>query len=144
IDSKPYHADFDFITWEYSSIRNYLNSEYYNTFNADEQSRIVETMVINSDNPDRGTAGGNNTTDKIFLLSIDEVNSYFSDKNSRIAYNANGRVSWWWLRSPGFGSSQAAYVTSNGGVRLDDVSTYNSYSVNNDDGGVRPALWLNL
>ncbi|MCL1832537.1 MAG: DUF6273 domain-containing protein [Oscillospiraceae bacterium] len=137
-DNKSYHADGVDITWEYSSIRNYLNGEYYNTFTAGEQARIVETTIINSDNPEYGTAGGNDTTDKIFLLSIDEVNLYFSDENSKIAYNAEGVALWWWLRSPGLGSIDAA------GVYIDGSVCVSGCNVNSFNGGVRPALWLNL
>ena len=139
IDSKPYHSEKVDITWEHSSIRNYLNGEYYNTFTADEQARIVETMVINNDNPNYGTACGNNTTDKIFLLSIDEAKSFFSGDSSRIAYNAaNGEALWWWLRSPGFNSYDAAVVFIDGIVGV--IGNIVSYDI----GGVRPALWINL
>jgi hypothetical protein len=45
---------------------------------------------------------------------------------------------WWWLRSPGYVSFNAACVGPGGGVR--DHGDY----VRNDLVGVRPALWLNL
>ncbi|MCL2694082.1 MAG: DUF6273 domain-containing protein, partial [Oscillospiraceae bacterium] len=116
IESGTYHADGGDITWEHSSIREYLNSGFYNSFSSAEQGRIAETTIINSDNPTHGTAGGNDTADNIFLLSIDEAEMYFPDDASRIAVNANGHESWWWLRSPGDYSDIAAGVDGGGRV----------------------------
>ena len=44
----------------------------------------------------------------------------------------------WWLRSPGPNSLSTTYVNSDGSIN--DIGYY----VNNDWGGVRPALWINL
>ncbi|MDR2559318.1 MAG: leucine-rich repeat domain-containing protein [Oscillospiraceae bacterium] len=137
-ERKPYHADGGEITWEHSTVRQYLNGEFYNSFSSSEQGRIVETTIINSNNPTHGTAGGNNTTDNIFLLSIDEAQTYFTDNASRIAINANGEAIWWWLRSPSTDGDCAAFVSEDGIVRV------SGYDVSDNDGGVRPALWLNL
>jgi len=41
---------------------------------------------------------------------------------------------WWWLRSPGNNSNNAANVNNDGNVNV------NGNNVNNDSGGVRPAL----
>jgi hypothetical protein len=138
IEHRPYHVNVGDITWEHSTIRQYLNGEFYNSFSSAEQERIVETTIINNDNPIHGTAGGNDTTDNIFLLSIDEAEMYFPNDTSRIALNADGEASWWWLRSPGFSSISAADVIDYG-----DVNVGGNF-VDIDNGGVRPALWLNL
>ena len=58
---------------------------------------------------------------------------------ARIAYDAAGLASWWWLRSPGIFPLRAARVDIGGHV---DVS--GDDSVGWSVGGVRPALWLNL
>ena len=66
LEERSHHTNSTAITWETSFIRQYLNGEFYdNTFSATEKARIVEAMVINNDNPGYGTAGGNDTTDKI-------------------------------------------------------------------------------
>jgi hypothetical protein len=138
LESRAYHSEWTEITWEHSDIRAYLNGEFYNRFNSTDQNKIVETTVINSNNPTHGTPGGNDTTDKIFLLSIDEAQTYFTDDASRIAVNANGEARSWWLRSPGNYSIDAAYVYRDGNVNVNGNCVYNYF------GGVRPALWLNL
>jgi len=83
-------------------------------------------------------SGGNDTTDKIFLLSIDEANAYFTDDSSRIAPNTMGDPAWWWLRSPGVAANYAAGINYGGDIAI------SGSSVSNGGGGVRPALWLNL
>ena len=84
-----------------------------------------------------GTAGGNDTEDNIFLLSIDEANKYFKSDDERIA-NYDGEAAWWWLRSPGYDGSNAAYVNRGG-----NVDYFGDY-VSHDDIAIRPALWINL
>ena len=127
------------ITWENCTMRKWLNSEYINTiFSKKEQGSILTTDVINNDNAQFGTKGGNNTKDKLFLLSIDEVNKYFSTDNQRAATYKGGSSRWWWLRSPGYYQYCAAIVDYSG-----DLGE-GGYGVSYDFGGagVRPALWV--
>ena len=138
LETRAYHELGGEITWEHSTIRNYLNDEFLNsTFSTEEQRRIMETAVINDENPIYGTHGGNDTTDKIFLLSIDEAKEYFAEDSARIAYGADGNLSWWWLRSPGNSNHVAADVYIDGCI-YDNNNTYID-----DNSGIRPALWLN-
>ena len=93
--------------------------------------------------------------DPDYLLSITEVNKYFSSDEARkcaptayaIAQGAgtsdsnrvDGKATcWWWLRSPGSNSNYAAYVYGVG-----SVIAY-GYDVDYDIDAVRPALWVNL
>jgi len=157
IEFRAYHAGGQGTTWEYSSLRRYLNVEFFDGFTQAERARIVETRNANADNQWHGTAGGRETADRIFLLSLEEVVQYFGDSGQlsrrpsdythiiddsfnsmRIAGDLTGNISWWWLRSPGSVSFSAASVNSNGTVPVFGVIVINSY------GGVRPALWLNL
>ena len=73
------------------------------------------------------------TNDKIFLLSIDEVNKYFASDNDRVAYY-NGDPCSWWLRVSGCDQFYAPYVSSDGFVTLhgDELSEY----------GIRPVINL--
>lgn len=126
------------MTWETSHIREYLNGEFYASFDTDDRNRIVEVVNENNDNPWYGTDGGNATKDKIFLLSIDEVVRYFGDSGqlksrnrntgcdwckdeyffflydqynlNRRAVDASGTVVHWLLRSPGASNHLAALV----------------------------------
>ncbi|MDR0839769.1 MAG: DUF6273 domain-containing protein [Christensenellaceae bacterium] len=79
IDLRAYNEEYTDVTWEQSTLRAWLNGEFYNRFGAAERSLIANTKVVNDDNPWEGTDGGNDTTDKIFLLSLDEFALYFGD-----------------------------------------------------------------
>ena len=132
ICEKAYHYKCELVTWNKCSLRSWLNGEYYEeTFSKDEHKAIIETPLENSNNPQSGTPGGNQTKDRIFLLSIDEAKEYFIDDSDRTT------DSWWWLRSPGYGSSNAAYVNYAGSVYSGGRSVY-------DRSGVRPAFRINF
>ena len=71
IDRKPYNNELRGITWEECSLRQWLNYEFINqAFSKEEQNEIILTNISNPNNARYGTRGGNNTQDKIFLLSI--------------------------------------------------------------------------
>jgi hypothetical protein len=119
------------ITWADCSLREYLNGGFYGSFSDEDKARILETNVKNKNNPERGTAGGNDTTDYIFLLSIDEVFQYFGNDAERKAGTS------YWLRSPGQFTYCAAYVSTSGSVSVLGVTATLT-------DGIRPALWLSL
>ena len=156
VEERPYNDEFIPVTWETCTLRSYLNGEFLKKFSEKEQAGICKIENTNLDNQWYGANGGRNTTDKLFLLSLEEVVKYFGDsgqlknKNPESAwciddqYNdkrvakLNNSGSWWWLRSPGGLQDNAARVGLDGGVGLDGDN------VNAETGGVRPALWLNL
>ena len=159
LERRTYHTQRESVTWAGSAMRQYLNGEFLNRFTSEERRRIVETRVINDDNPWFGTNGGQDTTDYVFLLSLDEVVRYFGDSgqlgdqnhpdnyfggfndrynDNRIAHMPNGAALWWWLRSPGFDSREATGVGENG-----DLLVMGGGHVVYGSGGVRPAMWLN-
>ncbi|MCR5137752.1 MAG: leucine-rich repeat protein [Oscillospiraceae bacterium] len=129
---KAYNEQWAYTTWEQCSLRAWLNGEYYEKpFSEEEKAAILECELRNPDNPKYGTKGGNDTKDRVFLLSIEEAEKYFQD------YKDRGTGSWWWLRSPGDYGKGAAYVYGGGSINYDGANVYNSR-------GVRPALKINL
>ena len=167
LEVKPYNTEHTEVTWETCTLRAWLNSDFLNkSFSTEEQSAILTTEVDNSGAQGYSkwsTSGGNNTQDKIFLLSYAEANRYlgvtFKDRNntlSRVAptdyaiktgawtsdsyQTADGKpAGWWWLRSPGnyLDPGSAAGVDYDGSIYSDDVSHVDSTVV-------RPVFWLNL
>jgi len=79
IEGRKYHEKDNDITWGECTLRKYLNGEFLQKFTNEQQKRIEETLIINNDNLWYGTKGGNDTKDKIFLLSIEEADKYFGD-----------------------------------------------------------------
>ena len=150
LDCQRYNTSKTSVTWETCSLRKWLNGTFLDTaFSSEEQNSIISSTVSADNNPSYSTSPGNNTTDKVFLLSITEAEKYFSSDSARQcqgtaycyakgAYKASNGNCWWWLRSPGFGSGLAAIVHRDGSVR--DVGN----SVDYDYDAVRPALWINL
>lgn len=157
LDCKQYNTSRDKVTWETCSLRKWLNETFLNdAFSADEQALIQNTTVSADKNPEYSTDPGNATTDKVFLLSIDELNQFFSDTEARKcastayaiaqgAYTNDGyktadgdAVCWWWLRSPGYSQYDAAYVYRVGAVYSSgDRVDYDCFCV-------RPAIWIDL
>lgn len=151
LDAKPYNEERIDVTWATCTLRAWLNDTFLNTaFTSAEQAAIKNTTVVNEDNPDYGTEGGVNTVDKVYLLSIAEARNssygfngeFRTDSETRVAkntayvagkdgMNAVGYAALWWLRSPGFSSSNA----------VDDDGWYSDVDF---DIAVRPALHLNL
>jgi hypothetical protein len=150
-DERWYHGNRDFITWEESDIRAYLNGDFYeNNFAAAEKEKIAEAQIINNDNPWYDTEGGNDTTDKVFLLSLEEVVLYLGNgdpisareindehNSARAAKNIDGQAAGWWLRSPGGYEDMAAIVRRGGSINVIGLGTYDTF-------GVRPAMWVKL
>lgn len=78
IDCKKYNDTLTAITWETSTLRKWLNDDFFNkSFSIEEQAKIALVTNQNPDNPSYGTKGGNDTQDKIFVLSIDEEKNIF-------------------------------------------------------------------
>ena len=162
LDDKPYNEEYTDVTWATCTLRTWLNDTFLNTaFTSAEQVAIKNTTVVNDDNPYYDTEGGENTTDKVYLLSIAEASNtaygfngeFRTESETREAkntayakecgawtsasteYEGNGD---WWLRSPGDGSGDASDVGSNG------YGSSTGFSVYFDGDAVRPALHLNL
>ena len=83
-------------------------------------------------------SSGNATSDKIFLLSIQEVNKYLTTVSIRTEVSANDNTSseWWWLRT--LGNYQFNVTTVSHG-RIN----YNGCGSTQPQVGVRPAMWIN-
>ncbi len=166
LDCQKYNNTEIDITWETCTLRSWLNgygadknicgkdysSENFidEAFSAKEQKAIKTTDVVNDDNPQYGTTGGNNTKDKVYLLSAEEVakeayglierDDYATNKRADntlftrmkgVSDSGYGTQGCWWLRSPGYNNKKALY----GSVGVD---------VNSTNVAVRPVLHLNL
>lgn len=124
-------------TWDNSMIRASLKENV--CFTDEEWTLILTTKTVNAKNPEYNVNGGNNTNDKLFLLSLDEVNTYFTANGERsIAKpgpDAFGTDGAWWLRTPGQKGSFAACVTADGKVDIAGRAVTESLLV-------RPAMWV--
>ena len=181
LDDQRYNIAYADITWEKSTMRSWLNgysssentqaidytgSSFINSaFTSSQRNAVKTTDIVNDDNIKYGTEGGNDTKDKVFLLSESEVydtteaesygfvkvkSTYDEGRRSKSSTYAKamGTYSnissiysdncWWWLRSPGGDTSHAA------GVYYDGYVHYGGNNVSYGDKAVRPALYLNI
>lgn len=154
--------------YETSSIRKWLNNDFYNTAFTDSEKKEINTTTLNNDgyHTSVGTTGyekldSNSTNDKIFLLSYNEVrNSNYGFNSSSSAYDPAR-----FAQGSDYAQSQGLYVhrssgnTYNGNSlwRLRSPGDYSYYccygSIQGNSGydyivgythlGVRPALRFN-
>ena len=134
-----------------SSIRAWLNNDFYNTAFNNTQKAKIKSTTINNDafKSDYAQYNSPSTTDKIYLLSYSEVQNSdygFSSntdgqstdyaKCQGLEVNNAGYFSFspWWLRSPGYDSGHAC------AVECGNVKSY--FSVCITFSGVRPACNL--
>lgn len=148
---KSYHAENTSITWEACSLREWLNTTFMETaFNSYEQDLLLEVPLVCDDNPVYHTDGGNDTTDKVFLLSNEEVTRYLPGEEERKAETTSQALldgvnmstsygtTWWWIRTPGNVEDTAMVVTPRG-----EISEF-GHDVISGTGGVRLAIWIDL
>ena len=157
LDCRPYNQKNAHVTWQTCTLRAWLNHDFYITaFSEEEQKAILTKEVDNSTRQGNSVweiSGGENTSDKVFLLSYQETETYLPDAQDRmcipteyaIACNAYTKSSgteelqtncWWWLRSPGSSSTRASRIGTNGSRTEDDVTQ--------ETVCIRPVLWLDL
>ena len=146
LDKQKYNKRLKKVSWEKSTLRKWLNKKFMNrAFSSSEQEAIRTTKVINEDNYYYKTDGGNDTLDKIYLLSLsetDEEKEYgFTDSyGMTIKYSNYADLcdyQYWWLRTPGEKNISAAAVDMSG-------EAYVGGGESDMELGIRPVLHLNL
>lgn len=170
------------VQWADSSVRAWLNGEFLNAaFSADEQGSISATTLGDTKNnvshtgataADASVHVAEETTDKVFLLSVAEAKQYFANNAARLAHPTDYAVSQgvyvgtasnadqpegaavWWLRSNGYYAGYASVVTDDGYVHgdgyrmageLHDGFEDHGSELKSELGGnvgIRPAIWV--
>ena len=115
IETLAFNDELKNITYETSTIRNWLNDGFLSEFSDDQKSRILKS--------DEGM------NDDIFLLTEDQYNEY--SQNLNLATHND-----WWLRTKT--NAGMMYVYGESG----EVNTYGESVVRNM--GVRPCVWISL
>ena len=156
LDAQPYDTTQTDVTWEKCSLRTWLNEEFYKlAFTENERKRIILTETDNSPSQDltnHSNKGGNNTLDKVFLLSNKEAIEDYEDVlqlnpcESTEYAKAQGAYTWngffgWKLRTPwpadGFGLLEVQEYSGKPYIVVNDKSDAVC-------GAIRPAIWVDL
>ena len=186
LDDQKYNTNYEYVTWETSSMRSWLNGygasvnkpkidyskkNFINfAFTSTQRNAIKTTSIVNDNNIMYGTAGGKNTSDKVFLLSESEVYNtdtaagYGFVKDCDTDNEARGSLCSTYAYAMGTWrgySTDTDYTRYNGNIHWwlrspgydsNYAAVVNSYGwvhrsgsyVYDYDDGVRPALHLNL
>ena len=88
LDCQPYHNVDEKVTWETCSLRQWMNNDFLNAaFTEAEQKSIPQVTLKTNDNRYYNNCpGGNDTVDRVFCLSMDEVETLFGDFNAYYEY----------------------------------------------------------
>jgi hypothetical protein len=147
------------VVWGNSELREYLNGEFYESFDENDRARIIETAVSDSVNPWIENNEADKTDDFIFILGLQEVIRYFGDSglfpydepedswtgfndkfgDARFAHMADAewpRIDWW-IRTLGKWDNNFAYIGGEGSIHLQGDNYYS-------EKGVRPVMWIVL
>ncbi len=131
ITGKSYNEDKGDITWEKSTLREYLNTVFYEkNFTENERLNISSTLISNRDNKEYGTDGGPDTQDHIFLLGGEDITRY---KKLLPSYGNN-----MWLRTPGNNQSSVMFLSVKG-----KLMEY-GYDASSKEMSILPAMWFQL
>jgi hypothetical protein len=154
---KNINETFDDFTWETCSLRNWLNTSFLDmAFTNLERTAILDSKITTPDSNYWGTKGGNDTVDKVFLLTMQDVMNpaygfrkgmkpsktrmlkctTYARKKGGYINKTNGNTCWW-LRSPALHEKYAAYVFTTGAITA-------TYFVGRRYDAIRPAIWVDL
>ena len=150
IDAKVFNKSlFNKSHWEKCELRRWLNDKFCTLAFGNDVKKICETKVIAHKNLKSNTANvekENDTIDKVFLLSMEEINKYLPTDEKRKAISTkyaqaqypNNPFDEYWLRTTGYDGLEnngVAAVREDGYIK---ASGYNEDSIL----GVRPAIWV--
>ena len=193
IEAKPYNVMLENIAdsdrnakWETSTLRNWLNNEFYNTAFDEQEKESIETANLENikgtgiftkefvehwqkwDIDFSGfldesweTDSGNDTEDKVWLLSTADIEKYadiltlgkemqakptpytaakaeICDSELCKKNNAYGFCNWW-LRTAGYKQDDSAYIHSDG-----NIYSFGMVADNEKSGTVRPAIKIRI
>lgn len=115
IETLAFNNELKNITYETSSIRQWLNSDFISEFSDEQISRILRTE--------------DGINDEIFLLTEEQYNEYAKNISLNTYHD-------WWLRTKTDAGMMYVYGENS------EVNTYGESVVRNM--GVRPCVWISL
>lgn len=149
-------------SYENSTIRAWLNDEFINTAFSELEQKFILTTLVKNDKESTGYANprfsGENTLDKIFLLSRVEVKAYGFNSDGSVQDSARKKQAtayaisqingvydatsgaWWWLRTPAPHATDTVRADLAHNIKVN--GTINNSVVSTATGGVLPAMWI--
>lgn len=123
----PYNEDYEEVSWDDCTLKEWLNLEYYeNSF-----QEIEKTHIMNTDNG------------KVFLLTVEEAETYFDQNSQRIlckdinTLDSDNNLQWWLLSLE---NDRCSSPIVNREGEVDSIGS----RVNYESNYVRPAMWIEI
>lgn len=168
LDYKKFNETDKPVTWENSTLRKWLNEDFCEkAFDKNEIRIVSETNNRILDNWYTFVEGGEDTMDRLFVLSTDdivnpayglswpddidhddkfscwvhgcwEMNSLLMSPNGDYGVYTDQFFSEWWTKTPGDHDNTMIYV------RQTYTDHYNADDVVNREYGIRPAMWIDI
>ena len=145
LDCRPFHGENISIQWARCDLRKWMNTEMLQAlFTEHELALVMETALKAGKHPRYTTSAGKDTTDRLFLLSFEDVERFFPELDDRLGFatpyakslgayvNRRTGASGWWLRTTGHSPDDECRVSSEG--------HFVNYDVNYELDTVRPAV----
>lgn len=165
LNSQPYNNYEENTSWENCSLRSWLNKTFiYAAFSKAEMEDITSSQIHVENCPSNGTSGGNDTIDKLWVLTYSELkNSAYGFSTTDADFDDARRVagtdyakceglfvetktsegqygkSYWWQRTVGAELNKGSSVNPGGWLFNAGSDPVNDTSI-----GVRPAFKLKL
>ena len=148
IDYKRFNfSDYTNYLWEQCELRIWLNNEFCLKAFGSNSNRICETKVPAHKNMKyEGTIKENETIDRVFLLSTEEINQYLdtderrkavATKYTKVQSKLVSLCDSYWLRTIGSESRGAAIVREDGHIKYSGLNAESTC-------GIRPAIWVKI
>ena len=160
VDAQPYGADSK-NNYANSTVRAWLNGAFLNTAFSEVQKQYIQITTVDNG---RGAADyrtenpylGENTNDKIFLISKAEVKKaaygFTSDSvrvkkvtdyaKSQGAFANGNNEDWWWLRTPSYSPSISTKNDLAHNIKV--AGSIWSTNVAATSGGIVPMMWIDF
>lgn len=146
LEAMAYDTTGNDVNWETCTLRNWLNSDFYNSaFNNAEKAQILTTTVTSDDKKKEHQY---EVQDKVYCLGAIEADLLLATDEDRAAYptqwalangariNATNKHSWWWCRTHGDNNLTAVIVYTIGQVE------WSGHAFSTAENTVRPVMWI--
>ena len=163
LDVQPYNEDEENLTWEESTLRTWLNNDFYNEAFSDTEKSFIAQTPLKDNTVDLNiweecgktldgydVTSGNDTEDHVFALSFKQLRKFYPDwdyingSDELIVYPTDYAIEsgiWtnddtgatWWWL-------RTPGLTQHSAANINSHGSLNSNTVSTANGGVRPAL----
>jgi len=160
LDAHAFDTELKGDKWATSDLRTFLNGDFITAaFSTEEQAKLLQTENTTADNGEYVVDSGADSTDRVFVLSREEAESYLfkygwqTAKATAYSQNRDGiggtydhgvtvdpdyGTAAWWLRNAGENDISAMYMYYYGAVCEKGTLVRNTFV------GVRPCVWVDV